>query len=112
MQYTLTSNGVKPGLSLTRDDFEKAHKRVAPHVYRTPLLTSRSLNEVTGFNIRLKAELFQKGGSYKVRGPTNLIGLLTEEERARGVICSSAGNHSQGVAIAALKSCFLTFKKI
>jgi len=74
---------------------------VAPHVYRTPLLTSRSLNEVTGFDIRLKAELFQKGGSYKVRGPMNLIGLLTEEERAKGVICSSAGNHSQGVAIAA-----------
>ncbi|MEC9316986.1 MAG: threonine/serine dehydratase [Gemmatimonadota bacterium] len=86
---------------MTRDDFEKAHKRVAPHVYRTPLLTSRSLNEVTGFDIRLKAELFQKGGSYKVRGPTNLIGLLTEEERSKGVICSSAGNHSQGVAIAA-----------
>ena len=97
----MTSNGVKPGLTLTRDDFEKAYKRVAPHVYRTPLLTSRSLNEVTGFDIRLKAELFQKGGSYKVRGPTNLIGLLTEEERAKGVICSSAGNHSQGVAIAA-----------
>jgi len=74
---------------------------VAPHVHRTPILTSRSLSEATGFDIRLKAELFQKGGSYKVRGPTNLIGQLTDVERARGVICSSAGNHSQGVAIAA-----------
>ena len=97
----MTSESGRSGITLTRDDFENAHKRVSPHVYRTPLLTSRSLDEVTGFNVRLKAELFQKGGSYKVRGPTNLIGLLTEEERARGVICSSAGNHSQGVAIAA-----------
>ena len=88
-------------LSLTRDDFEAARARVAPHTYHTPLLTSRSLSEATGFDMRLKAELFQKGGSYKVRGPTNLIGQLTDEEKARGVICSSAGNHSQGVAIAA-----------
>jgi len=92
---------IEPQLVLTRADFERARERVAPHVYHTPLLTSRSLSEATGFDIRLKAELFQKGGSYKVRGPTNLIGLLTDEERARGVICSSAGNHSQGVAIAA-----------
>jgi threonine dehydratase len=92
---------IDPDLTLTREDFEKAHERVAPHVHRTPILTSRSLSEVTGFDIRLKAELLQKGGSYKVRGPTNLIGQLTDEERARGVICSSAGNHSQGVAIAA-----------
>ena len=92
---------IDPELTLTREDFERARKRVGPHVYHTPLLTSRSLSEATGFDVRLKAELFQKGGSYKVRGPTNLIGLLTDEERGRGVICSSAGNHSQGVAIAA-----------
>ena len=88
-------------LSLTRQDFEQARARVAPHTYHTPMLTSRSLSEATGFEVRLKAELFQKGGSYKVRGPTNLIAQLSDEERSRGVICSSAGNHSQGVAIAA-----------
>ncbi len=88
-------------LTLTRADFDKARENVAPHVYHTPLLTSRSLSEATGFDIRLKAEMFQKGGSYKVRGPTHKIALLTEAERTRGVICSSAGNHSQGVAIAA-----------
>jgi len=92
---------IDPDLTLTRSDFERARERVAPHVHHTPLLTSRSLSEATGFDVRLKAELFQKGGSYKVRGPTNLIGQLTDEERARGVICSSAGNPSQGVAIAA-----------
>ncbi len=92
---------IDPDLVLTREDFEQARARLAGHVHHTPLLTSRSLNEATGFDVRLKAELFQRGGSYKVRGPTNLIGLLTADERARGVICSSAGNHSQGVAIAA-----------
>jgi len=88
-------------LTLTRQDFEQARARVAPHTYHTPILTSRSLSAATGFEVRLKAELFQKGGSYKVRGPTNLIAQLSDEERSRGVICSSAGNHSQGVAIAA-----------
>src|SRR5258708_34466252 len=51
--------------------------------------------------MRLKAEMFQKGGSYKVRGPLNKFRHLTADERRRGVICSSAGNHAQGVAIAA-----------
>ena len=90
-----------PGLILTREDFEAAYLNVAPHVRRTPLLSSRSLSEASGFDVRLKAELFQRGGSYKVRGPLNKIARLTEAERARGVICSSAGNHAQGVAIAA-----------
>jgi len=56
---------------------------------------------VTGFDIRLKAELFQRTGSYKIRGPLNKIPQLSEEQRRRGVICSSAGNHAQGVALAA-----------
>ena len=90
-----------PGLTLTRADFEAARRHVAPHVYRTPMLTSRSLSEACELDVRLKAELFQRGGSYKVRGPLNKIARLTDEERARGVVCSSAGNHAQGVAIAA-----------
>ena len=88
-------------LTLSWEDFVRARENVAPHVYHTPLLTSRSLSEATGFDVRLKAEVFQKGGAYKVRGPMNKIALLSEEERACGVICSSAGNHSQGVALAA-----------
>lgn len=88
-------------LSLDLADFQAARRNVAPFVYRTPILTSRSLSEASGFDVRLKAELFQRGGSYKVRGPLNKIALLSDEERARGVICSSAGNHSQGVALAA-----------
>jgi threonine dehydratase len=59
------------------------------------------LSERTGFDVRLKAELFQRTGSYKIRGPLNKFTYLTPEEKARGVICSSAGNHAQGVALAA-----------
>ena len=78
-----------------------ARERVSRHAYHTPLLTSRLLSERTGFDIRLKAEPFQRTGSYKIRGPINKIAGMTDEQRSRGVICSSAGNHSQGVALAA-----------
>src|SRR5947209_6295626 len=88
-------------INLSPQVFQEAKARVAPHVYHTPLLTSRLLSEKTGFDIRLKAEIFQRTGSYKIRGPLNKFAHLSEEERRRGVICSSAGNHAQGVALAA-----------
>jgi threonine dehydratase len=88
-------------LPLGRDVFEAASSRVAPHIHHTPLLTSRILSARTGFDVRLKAEMFQRTGSYKIRGPLNKFTQLTDEERARGVVCSSAGNHAQGVALAA-----------
>jgi threonine dehydratase len=90
-------------LPLTRADFEAARARMGEHVYHTPLLTSRLLSERTGYDIRLKAELFQRGGSYKIRGPMNKFALLSEEQKRRGVVCSSAGNHAQGVALAAAR---------
>jgi threonine dehydratase len=86
---------------VTLAEFQEAARFVSAHAYHTPLLTSRLLSERTGFDIRLKAEMFQRGGSYKVRGPLNKFRQLTPEQRQRGVICSSAGNHAQGVAIAA-----------
>jgi threonine dehydratase len=73
----------------------------APFVHRTPLLTSRILSEETGFDVRLKAELFQRTGAYKIRGALAKLAALSDEERGRGVVCSSAGNHAQGVALAA-----------
>ncbi|HLH38631.1 MAG TPA: threonine ammonia-lyase [Bryobacteraceae bacterium] len=88
-------------IAIGPDEFEQARRRVSAHAYHTPLLTSRILSERTGFEIRLKAEMFQRGGSYKIRGPLNKIPQLTEEQKRAGVICSSAGNHAQGVAIAA-----------
>ncbi len=86
---------------VTKADLEDARANVVPNIYRTPLLTSRLLSEQTGFDVRLKAEAFQRGGSYKIRGPLNKLAKLTPEERGRGVVCSSAGNHAQGVALAA-----------
>lgn len=71
------------------------------HVYHTPLVTSRLLSARTRYEVRLKAEMFQRTGSYKIRGPLNKFSYLTEEQKRRGVICSSAGNHAQGVALAA-----------
>jgi threonine dehydratase len=84
----------------TTPDSRAALPLVAPHVHRTPLMTSRTLGEETGFDVRLKAELFQRTGSYKIRGPLVKLSRLTQEERDRGVVCSSAGNHAQGVALA------------
>jgi threonine dehydratase len=88
-------------VQFTKADFEQARARMGEHVYHTPLLTSRMLSERTGYDVRLKAELFQRGGSYKIRGPMNKFAQLTDEQKRRGVICSSAGNHAQGVALAA-----------
>ena len=88
-------------INLSPEVFQSARPIVSPYVYHTPLLTSRLLSEKSGFNIRLKAEIFQRTGSYKIRGPLNKFAHLTDEQRRRGVICSSAGNHAQGVALAA-----------
>src|SRR3982750_3887809 len=87
--------------TLTLADFEQARERIAAHIKRTPLLTSRQLSDATGFDIRLKAEMFQRVGSYKIRGPLNKFALMPEDQKRRGIVCSSAGNHAQGVALAA-----------
>ena len=87
--------------TLTKRDFEEVRARIAPHIKHTPLLGSRQLNELTGHEVRMKAELFQRVGSYKIRGPLNKFALMPEEQKRRGVVCSSAGNHAQGVALAA-----------
>jgi threonine dehydratase len=84
-----------------KPEFEAARQRVRAHAYHTPLLTSATLSAATGFEVRLKAEMMQRTGSYKIRGPLNKYSLLSPSQRARGVICSSAGNHAQGVALAA-----------
>ncbi|HZF12432.1 MAG TPA: threonine ammonia-lyase [Thermoanaerobaculia bacterium] len=87
--------------ALDLDDFREVRARIAPHIKHTPLLTSRQLSERTGFEVRTKAEMFQRVGSYKIRGPLNKFALMPEEQKRRGVVCSSAGNHAQGVALAA-----------
>src|ERR671937_329032 len=86
---------------LSTATFRDAHEHVGTHAHRTPLLTSRSLSELTGFEVVLKAESFQRTGSYKIRGPLNKLAHLSDDEKRAGVVCSSAGNHAQGVALAA-----------
>ena len=82
-------------------DFEAARERIAPVVNVTPMESSRFLSEVLGAPVLLKCENLQRTGSYKIRGAYNRLSLLSEEEKARGVVAASAGNHAQGVALAA-----------
>jgi threonine dehydratase len=86
---------------LTTADFQAARAIAAPYIHRTPILTSATLSELIGANVLLKAELFQHTGSYKIRGPLNVLSKMSAADKARGIICSSAGNHAQGVAYAA-----------
>jgi len=80
---------------------EEARECVSQHARRTPVLTSRLLDQETGLRVALKAEMFQRTGAYKIRGALNKLRLLSDDQKRRGVICSSAGNHAQGVALAA-----------
>jgi threonine dehydratase len=86
---------------ITIDDIRAARGAFGGIVRRTPLLPSRSLSELTGGDVLLKAENLQHTGSFKVRGAMNRLAALSDEERRRGVIAASAGNHAQGVAVAA-----------
>jgi threonine dehydratase len=86
---------------ITLDDVERAARTIAGRVHRTPLLRSGTLSERLGGDVRFKAELFQRTGSFKVRGALNKLSQLTEEEKRAGVISISAGNHAQAVAWAA-----------
>jgi len=85
---------------ITAEAVEAAAERLAPVVRRTPLERSDRLTTRVGHPVFLKREDGQVGRSYKVRGAYNLISSLSDEERARGVICASAGNHGQGLAYA------------
>jgi threonine dehydratase len=85
----------------TVTDIWRAQEVVRPHVHHTPLLPSRTLSAMSGARVWLKAENLQRSGAYKIRGATYKLSRLSDEERERGVIAASAGNHAQGVAIAA-----------
>lgn len=89
---------------ITIDEVMAARERIMPHLHRTPLLSSATLSLMTGIDLHLKAEAFQRTGAFKVRGALNALMQLPEAERARGVITMSAGNHGQGVAWAAART--------
>jgi threonine dehydratase len=83
---------------VTVADIRMAHERIAPSIVRTPTLYSKTLSDLTGANVWLKFENLQFTAAYKERGALNRLLQLTEEEKARGVIAASAGNHAQGLA--------------
>ena len=82
----------------TIDDIRAAHARIRDAIVRTPTLISKTLSEMTGAKVYLKFENLQFTAAYKERGALNKLLQLTPEERARGVIAASAGNHAQAVA--------------
>jgi threonine dehydratase len=95
----VSSPNVNTGIDLA--DIVAAAERIRPWVHRTPLLPSRSLSERIGGEVRLKCENLQRAGSCKIRGAMNALLQLDEEQRRRGVVAFSSGNHAQGVALAA-----------
>ena len=77
-----------------------ASERLRGHAHRTPIHRSRTLDALAGAEVLLKCENFQRGGAFKFRGAFNAIRLLSDEQRARGVITYSSGNHAQAIALA------------
>jgi len=87
--------------SVTIDDVDAASDRLAGVANRTPVLTSRTLDELTGAHVLIKCESFQRGGAFKFRGAYNALSRLDADQQARGVLTYSSGNHAQGVALSA-----------
>lgn len=79
----------------------EARKRIQDSIYQTRLMETASISSLTGLHVKLKPESLQKTGSFKIRGATSRISLLSSSEKRRGIIAASAGNHAQGVAHAA-----------
>ncbi|MGH7542825.1 MAG: pyridoxal-phosphate dependent enzyme [Gemmatimonadota bacterium] len=92
--------GAEP-LVIGFDDILAARDRIAGAVHRTPVLTSRLLNERCGRELFFKCENMQRAGAFKIRGATNKIRSLSPKERERGIVAFSSGNHAQAVALAA-----------
>ncbi len=88
-------------MSLTAQDVRDAALRIADGIKRTPVMTSRSLDARAGAACFLKCENFQTSGSFKIRGATNFARQIAVEDRPKGIVAVSSGNHAQAVAIAA-----------
>lgn len=87
-------------MSPTYDSIRSASQKLKKVAHNTPLLTSSTLNALTGYNVFIKAENFQRVGAFKFRGAYNAISKLSQEKRNKGVITHSSGNHAQAIALA------------
>lgn len=85
----------------TYQDVVEAHQRILPYLNKTPILTSRTINELTGAQFYFKCENFQRIGAFKFRGAMNALSQFTDEQRKNGVITFSSGNHAQAIALSA-----------
>jgi threonine dehydratase len=85
---------------LTLDSISEARERINSRIHRTPVVTSKTFNERCGKEVFFKCENFQRAGAFKIRGATNKIQSLTPEEKQRGIVAFSSGNHAQAVALA------------
>lgn len=87
----------------SKEAIEGAHERIQTFIHKTPVLSSSAINQIAGCEIHFKCENFQKIGAFKMRGATNAIQQLSEQEKEKGVVTHSSGNHAQAVALAAKK---------
>ena len=94
-------NDLSPISVPSYQDSLDAYARITPHIHRTPILTSRFLNELVGGEMFFKCENFQKAGAFKVRGACNAVFGLSDAEAARGVCTHSSGNHALSLSYAA-----------
>ncbi|MEC7622507.1 MAG: pyridoxal-phosphate dependent enzyme [Candidatus Neomarinimicrobiota bacterium] len=85
---------------VTLKDIESAHERIRPFIHRTPVLTNSSIDNLIGAKLFFKCENFQKAGSFKIRGASNAVELLSDEEFKRGVATTSSGNHGAALSMA------------
>ena len=85
---------------VTLKDIVDAHNRISPFIHRTPVLTNKSLNELSGAELYFKCENFQKAGSFKIRGATNTVELLNQDELDKGIATTSSGNHGAALSMA------------
>lgn len=89
---------------MNKEILQKVHERIKPYIHRTPVLTSVLLNDMVQAKVYFKCENFQKMGAFKMRGATNAILCLSDEERQKGVVTHSSGNFAQALSLAAKKT--------
>lgn len=88
-------------MNITREEIEQAHERIKPFIHQTPVLTSKTLNSISGAELFFKCENFQKIGAFKIRGAMNAVLALPKDKLKNGIATHSSGNHAQAIAFAA-----------
>jgi threonine dehydratase len=86
-------------MEITKQDIIDAHERIKPFIHKTPVLTSQTINKLTGAEVFFKCENFQKIGAFKIRGGMNSVLSLPKEKQQNGIATHSSGNHAQAIAL-------------